>query len=196
MPVAPPDRWTVEQLHQVPDDGQRWEIIDGVLHVSPAPSFVHQRAILELVVLLRPYCEALGLELLFAPAAVAWSTRTEVQPDLLVMPLVNGRRPTRFEDVGRLELAVEVLSPSTMRWDRFTKRREYQSREVPAYWIVDTASRSVECWRPGEEEPEIRLDTLTWAPVPGHAPITIDLAEYFARVHDERPPTTPGTPPG
>ncbi len=188
MPVATSGQWTVEQLHQVPDDGQRWEIIDGELHVSSDPSFLHQRAILELVLLLKPYCDTVGLELLFAPAAVTWSTHTEVQPDLLVMPLVNGRRPTRFEDVGRLELAVEVLSPSTMRWDRFTKRREYQRRDVPAYWIVDLAARCVECWRPGEDEPEIRFDAVAWAPITGQAPLTIDLALYFARVYDEGGP--------
>lgn len=188
MPVAHPDNWTVELLRQLPDDGQRHEIIDGELHVTPAPSFAHQRAIVELVLLLKPYCDAIGLELLFAPAAVTWSLRTEVQPDLVVMPLVNGRRPARFEDVGRLELAVEVLSPSTVRWDRFTKRREYQRRGVPAYWIVDLASRCVECWRPGDEEPEIRFDAIEWAPVTTHAPISVDLPRFFARVHNEGPP--------
>lgn len=191
MPVAPLDSWTVELLHQLPDDGQRYEIVEGQLHVSPAPSYLHQRAILELVLLLKPYCDQVGLELLFAPAAVTWSRRTEVQPDILTMPLADGRRPERFEDVGRLELAVEVLSPSTLRWDRFTKRHEYQRRGVPMYWIVDLASRSVECWRPGDDEPEIRFDSVEWAPVADHAPIAIDLAVYFARVHDERAPRRP-----
>jgi len=182
MPAAPPDYWTVERLHQLPDDGQRYEIIDGELHVSPAPSFRHQGAVLDLVRVLLPYCDTLGLCLLFAPAAVTWSPRTEVQPDILVMPMVGGRRPERFEDVGRLELAVEVLSPSTRQWDRFTKRREYQRRGVPEYWIVDLDSRYVERWRPQDEEPDVRRDSLTWHPVEGAAPLALDLVTYFRTV--------------
>jgi hypothetical protein len=88
--------------------------------------------------------------------------------------------PSRFEDVGVLTLAVEVVSPSTMRVDRFVKRREYQTRGVPEYWIVDPTGRSVERWRPGDEEPDILFDTLAWQPNPDVAPLTIDLARTSA----------------
>src|SRR4051812_48229562 len=78
--------WTSELLNELPDDGNRYEIIDGKLFVTPSPSRVHQRALAELHLLLAPYAKTLHLDLLFAPFAVKFSGRSEVQPDLLVMP--------------------------------------------------------------------------------------------------------------
>jgi Uma2 family endonuclease len=87
--------------------------------------------------------------------------------------------------MGILELAVEVISPSSVRLDRFTKRREYQARGVSEYWVVDTSSRSVERWRPGDEEPEILFENLPWHPLPASVPLEIDLIRYFQAVHGE-----------
>lgn len=183
---APRTDWTVEMVHELPDDGNRYEVIDGVLLVSPSPSLVHQRVVGRLYALLLPYVSAVGLEVLVAPAAVTWSKRTEVQPDVLALPLLpNGRLAERFEDVGVLGLAVEVLSPSTARTDRFLKRREYQKRNVPEYWIVDPPGRSVERWRPGDEDPEILYETLSWQPSPDVAPLVIDLQALFRTVHGD-----------
>lgn len=183
---APRTDWTVEMVHELPDDGNRYEVIDGVLLVSPSPSLLHQRVVGRLHALLFPYVPAAGLEVLVAPAAVTWSARTEVQPDVLALPLLpNGRLAERFEDVGALGLAVEVLSPSTARTDRFTKRREYQRRGVPEYWIIDPIGRSVERWRPGDEDPEILFDTLTWQPKADVAPLAIDLVAFFRAVLGE-----------
>ena len=172
-------------VHELPEDGNRYEVIDGVLLVSPAPPLTHQRAVGRLYAVLLPYVGSVGLEVLVAPAAVTWSERTEVQPDLLALPLLNGWLVERFADVGVLGLAVEVLSPSTVRTDRFTKRREYQRRGVPEYWIVDTAARSIERWRPDDEEPEILFDTLVWQPRSDAPGLTIDLGAFFRAVHGE-----------
>ena len=182
---APRTDCTVEMLHELPEDGNRYEVIDGVLLVSPAPSLLHQRAVGELFAVLRPYVRSVGLEVLIAPAAVTWSPRTEVQPDVLALPLLNGRLVERFEDVGVLSLAVEVISPSTVRTDRFTKRREYQQRGVPEYWIVDPSLRSLERWRPQDEEPEILFDEIIWQPRTDGAPLTINLGAYFRAVYGE-----------
>jgi Uma2 family endonuclease len=178
--------WTVESLHALPDDGNRYEIIDGELLVSPAPALVHQRASRELVRLLLPYVDAVGgFELFFAPAAVKWSPNTEVQPDILVLPLLSTKPTDRFEDVGVLELAIEILSPWTARADRYRKRALYQEKLVPQYWIVDPAARMIECWRPDDEEPEVALTELTWQPRAEHSPLTIALRTYFRAVHGE-----------
>ena len=182
---SPHTEWTVEMVHELPDDGNRYEVIDGVLLVSPSPAMLHQRTVGEVYVLLKPYAAALGLEVLMAPTTVTWSPRTEVQPDLLALPLLNGRPVERFQDVGVLELAVEVLSPSTVRTDRFTKRREYQRRAVPEYWIVDPASRSIERWRPTDEEPEMLFDALHWQPRADAPPLAIDLGALFRAVYWE-----------
>jgi Uma2 family endonuclease len=176
--------WTVEQVHELPEDGNRYEVIDGVLLVSPSPAPVHQRAVGALYSRLVAYSATLGLEAFFAPAAVTWGPRTELQPDVMV-PLIEGRRIEKFAEVSALELSVEVLSPSTARVDRFTKRREYQRRGVSEYWIVDPPGRSVERWRPSDEEPEILYETLVWHPRPDVEPLVVDLAEFFRSIHGE-----------
>ena len=119
--------WTVDDLADLPDDGQRYEIIDGELFVTPSPSLRHQEAIGELYLLLRAYLsrERVG-HAFFAPADVIFSPIRAVQPDLLVLPLINGRRPDQFGYVGRLLLAIEVLSPSTARADRVAKRTMFR----------------------------------------------------------------------
>ena len=188
-PVAMPDthaHWTVDALRELPDDGQRYEVVDGMLLVSPSPSAPHQRAVGELHVLLHAYLAGRGMEVFVAPAAITWSHDTEVQPDLLAVRLSDGRPVQRFEDVQQLALAVEVLSPSTMRADRYVKRRKYQERGVEMYWIVDIAGRYVECWRPNDEEPEILLEMLIWQPSADIAPLTIDLVKFFQTVHGDR----------
>lgn len=172
-------------VHALPDDGNRYEVVEGELLVSPTPSLLHQSAVLQLAALLLPYARHAAFTVHVAPAAVTWSDQTEVQPDVLAIPLVNGRPAVRFEDAGVLLLAVEVLSPSTMRADRFAKRRTYQKRGVPEYWIIDPVGRLVERWRPGDKEPDILFDSLSWQPNPDVAPLMIDLAEYFRAVHGE-----------
>ena len=179
MPT-PKLEWTLEMVHALPDDGNRYELLDGELLVSPSPSYLHQRILLELYELLRPYVKALGgHETLLAPAAVTFSLRREFQPDLLVLPLIDGRKAERFSDVGRLLLAVEVLSPSTASNDRYKKRVVYQDEGVPEYWIVDAAARMVERWRPGDSEPDVLVTEMPWQPLEAHLPLVIDLEGVF-----------------
>ncbi|MEP6833741.1 MAG: Uma2 family endonuclease [Gemmatimonas sp.] len=173
-------------LNELPDDGCRYEVIDGELFVTPSPSLVHQHAIAALFRLIDPYTLQLGLDSLFAPVAVTFSERREVQPDALVLPKrADGRHATRFSDVGRLILAVEVLSPSTQRVDRQEKRRLYQQEGLPEYWIVDTTARVFERWRPTSALPEVLEHTISWHPVPSHPPLHIDLIKYFRELLDE-----------
>ena len=141
MPMASPQtRWTAAMVRALPDDGLRHEIIDGEHVVTPAPSWTHQRAVREVVMRLAPYlAEHRVGELLFAPADVEFDEHNLVEPDLVVVPLVGGRKPRAWEEVRSLLLVVEVLSPSTARTDRLAKRRLYQRERVPEYWIVAAA---------------------------------------------------------
>lgn len=178
--------WTAEMLSDFPDDGNRYEAIDGELFVTPAPADVHQYAVGELYALLLPYAKQVGINVLFAPATVRFSDRREVQPDLFATPrMPDGRRPIRFTDVGVLLLAVEVLSPSTIRTDRFNKRTLYSQESVSDYWIVDTASRVIEQGTLRAVEPEMRLQAIEWQPVREYAPLVIDVAQYFREVFGE-----------
>ena len=189
LPPLLPDRtrrdWTADELRALPDDGNRYEIVDGELLVTPAPSLVHQDAVGELFLLLAPYARRNDLHCILAPAEVRFSPNRVVQPDVFVVPFIGGRKPARLDDVHRLILAVEVLSPSSARADRHSKRHLYQSQGVPEYWIVDPANRFVERWRPGDDAPEVLLDSLTWTPRDGGEPLVIDLAAYLRRVHGE-----------
>ena len=192
MPASPPllpDRsrrdWTVDQVRALPDDGNRYEVIDGELLVTPAPSWLHQQAAMEFLFLVRPYAHRCALDCYIAPAEVAFSPRRSVEPDLFVVPRMDGRRATHFEEVQRLVLAVEVISPSSARADRYRKRHLYQSEDVPEYWIVDPDARFVERWRPGDDAPEILVESLAWTPQEDVEPLVIDLAALFRRVHGE-----------
>ena len=177
--------WTAELARALPDDGNRYEVLDGELFVTPAPALLHQRALLELYDRLKPYVITHGLgEVLLSPADIAFSPKRLVQPDLFVIPEApSGRRKT-WSEVRSLLLAVEALSPTTARADRIKKRRIYQDEGVPEYWIIDLDARVIERWRPEDERPEILADTLVWQPRTEIEPLTIDLEEYFTAVLD------------
>ena len=179
-------RWTVADLQHLPDDGRRYEVIDGELYVTPAPAWKHQAAAGDLHRLIVDYLARHRVGYAFmAPADVTFSDRRGVQPDLFVVPLVSGRRPERFEEVRHLLLAVEVLSPSTARADRVAKRTVYREEGVDEYWVVDLDARAVERSTPAEARVEVIADRLTWAPYATAEPLAVDVAEYFRRVLDE-----------
>ncbi|MDB4913298.1 MAG: hypothetical protein JWM95_942 [Gemmatimonadetes bacterium] len=179
-------QWTVESVHALPDDGNRYEVIDGELFMTPSPRWRHQDAVYELHHLLREYLKRERAGHAFgAPADVIFSPRRLVQPDVFVVPLVNGRRPEQFDDVGRLLLAAEVLSPSTARADRVAKRTLYRDEKVPEYWIIDLDARTVERSTPADSRPEIFVDEIVWQPDGAVTPCVIDLVQYFAAVLGE-----------
>ncbi len=182
MPAAA-RHWTAEMVRALPEDGRRYEVIAGELFVTPAPSFDHQDAVAKVFLLLNGYLKRTGAGYAaFSPADIAFDEHTLVQPDLFVVPLMDGRRPRRWTDIARLLLAVEVLSPSTARADRTVKRQLFQRVGVPEYWIVDVEARLIERWRPGDTRPEIVSDSLEWQPDPRHAPLRIDLPGLFAAI--------------
>ena len=179
-------QWTVDDLEDLPDDGNRYEIIDGELFVTPAPSYDHQEAVLQFAELLRGYLqhECVG-HLVVSPADVTFSRSRSVQPDLFVVPPADGRRPRHFRDVGRLLIAIEILSPATARVDRVAKRTLFREEQVPEYWIVDLDSRTVDRSTPNDARMEVVSELLTWQPEGAATPLTIDLADYFARILDD-----------
>jgi Uma2 family endonuclease len=172
-------RFTVEDLVALPDDGNRYEVVDGELFVTPAPSWDHQRIVGALHWQLRGYLAGTTIgEAILSPADVRLGD-SQVEPDLFVFPFIDGRRARSPETAVRPLLVVEVLSPSTARRDRVLKRRLYQRAGVPEYWIVDLDARLVERWRPGDERPEIFGEQLEWAPESAVEPLKIDLESLF-----------------
>jgi Uma2 family endonuclease len=181
MPAA--TTWTADMVRALPDDGKRYEVIDGELFVTPAPSLTHQRAVRDLLFRIADYLrESPSVEVLFSPADISAGERTLVQPDLFVMPRGQGPMPGGWVEMGALVLAVEVLSPTTARADRHKKRRLYQRERVSEYWIVDVDARLIERWRADDERPEIVTERLEWQPDPGRPPLVIEIDEYFRGV--------------
>jgi len=130
---------TEDDLAAMPEDGHRYELIEGVLIVSPGPNRSHQQCVVSLVVLLHAG-RAPEHEVLVAPFDVRFSRVTVVQPDVLVARKADVA-PARLE-VAPL-LVIEVLSPSTRLIDLGTKRLAYEAAGVPAYWLVDPATPSL-----------------------------------------------------
>jgi Uma2 family endonuclease len=184
--MAMPDlkhRWTAAERDSLPDDGNRYEVLDGELFVTPAPAWKHQAAVQALYVQLAEYVARQRVGFAFAaPADVVFAPERALQPDLFVAPLVDGRRPEHFDEVRRLLLAVEVLSPSTARADRVRKRVIYRDERVPEYWIVDLDARVLERSTPDDPRSEIWSDKLEWHPEGATEPLVIDIPTYFAAV--------------
>lgn len=172
-------RWTADDVRALPSDRNRYEVIEGELYVTPAPSFRHQDALGTLYFAVSLYLRdhPVGMALV-APTDVEFEPESMVQPDLFVLPLVDGRKPRSVKEAGKLLLAVEVLSPGTARRDRHLKRRLYQRHGVEEYWIVDVDAGVVERWRQGEDRPEIVTDELRWNP-PGSHPFVLSLPDFF-----------------
>lgn len=175
-------RYTVEEVLAFPADGNRYELVHGVLLVTPAPSQRHQGVLGELYVELKAYLRPYPnlAVAFFSPADIIWSPDDYVQPDLFVVPAGEVTGDWRY--CQTLLLAVEVVSPSSVKADRVTKRRLYQERGVATYWIVDPDAQLIEVWRPGDTRPEIVTDMLTWRVAEEAPELTINLSELFARV--------------
>ncbi len=185
MPAVHTGPWTAEQVRALPDDGNRYELIDGELLVSPSPSLMHQRAVTGLWRALDAFCREHRLgEVFVSPADPEFAAGQVVQPDVFVVPRHDHTPLKSWADVRNLLLVIEVLSPSTARYDRVVKRRLYQ-REGVEYWVVDAAARVVERWRPADARPEVCDGILEWH-AGSHAPtLTLDLVSIFGEVHGE-----------
>lgn len=177
---------TADDLEDMPDDGNRYEIIRGELLVSATPSRTHQRCAFLLGMRMYDYARVLGIEVFASPVDVRAAADTQVEPDLVAVPHeFAGRFDHRWEPMREIVLAVEILSPSSIRTDRGIKRELYLAEDVPAYWIVDTDTRCVEVCSPGAAAPRDVSDVLEWQPVAGAEPLVIDLVALFREVHYE-----------
>lgn len=133
---------TRADLDALPDDGYRYELIDGVLIVSPAPRTRHQDAVVNLTVTLKGALPE-QLKVLVAPYDVVLDANTVIQPDLLAAPRDAF---TETELPAAPLLAVEVLSPSTRGMDLLLKRERLERAGCPHYWVVDPDEPSIIAW--------------------------------------------------
>ena len=184
MPATPAARtdWTVDMLDALPDDGQRYELIDGELFVSPSPGELHQMVVLQLLVVLRQYLHGSSVgRVMVSPSDVRRGdrTRNRVQPDVYVTRLTEGGRPPYPYDLADLLLAVEVSSPSNPAYDYHTKRELYLRSGVAEYWVVNAEARNVSRWRGTADPGELLSERVTWHPAGMPELVVIDLPAFF-----------------
>ena len=179
MRMAATTFYTADMVRALPEDGQRYETVHGELLVTPAPQAWHQEIAFRVAVALREYCGRCGIgHVMMSPADISWSSDTLVQPDVFVVDLAEART-LDWSRMQHLLLAVEVLSPSSLRADRFTKRRLYQEVCVPVYWVVDPVRHEIEVWTPDATFPAAERERVTWRPEGAGEEFVLELRELF-----------------
>ena len=153
-------RWNSRDLEAMPEDGKRYEIVDGELYVSKQPHYHHQRVCVRLTTLLEVWSQQTKAgEANFAPGLI-FADDEDVAPD--VTWISRSRLITALHEDGKLhaapELVVEVLSPGVIneRRDREFKLRLYSRRGVEEYWVVSWQERRIEIYR--REKAMLKLD--------------------------------------
>jgi Uma2 family endonuclease len=176
MRTASELRLTNADLEAMPEDGNRYEVIDGELYVSSAPSFLHQTILLNIAAAFLDYLRAHPIGRVAPGVGVVFDDYNGVIPDLV---FATKERMSKTLIGGRFhaapDIAIEILSPgsSNERRDRHVKRSLYAARGVGEYWIVDPENRSVEVHRRDEagelifEKSLQRIDDLTCGILPG-----------------------------
>jgi Uma2 family endonuclease len=140
----PAGTWTYDDLLTLPDDGRRYEIIEGELYEMPAPGWDHAITVMNLILLLAPLVQRLGGTLVTAPVDVFFAGANPVQPDILALLPGSPASGEGRGVTGPPDLIVEVLSPSNRMHDEVTKRALYARAGVREYWIVDPDQRTLQ----------------------------------------------------
>ena len=179
----PPGPLTYEDYVELPDDGKRYEILDGELFVSPAPTPRHQRVLFNLASKLREHARDRQLgEILVSPIDLILAPTIIAQPDILFIRVGRESSVTERAIEAAPELVIEILSPSTGRRDRTTKAKLYARFGVPYYWLLDPGERTFEGYRLADGEYRVSVrkrgdQTVSADPFPE---LTIMLGELWA----------------
>jgi len=177
MAISVP-RYTVDDLDRFPDDGNRYELLDGLLLVTPAPSVAHQVVANRVQVRLSNAIESHGHAHVVGPGAISVPPGTQLQPDILVYP-ARFSPNTEWAKITEHWLAIEVLSPSSRMYDREFKRDAYFALGVPQVWLLDCRDASAEVWHTGGVREVIR-GVIRWRVPTLDLVVSIDLGEVFA----------------
>jgi Uma2 family endonuclease len=172
-------RLNYEDYCLLPNNGKRYEIIDGELFVTPSPLWRHQNVLTNLLYYLVDFVKKHDLGKVYpAPFDVVFSSYDVVEPDILYVSKARASVTTEKNIQGAPDLVVEILSESTAKTDRTTKLKLYARYGVAEYWVIDPVANSVEIYRlvPGGYELAAQLDSsqsLTSPLFPGfHLPLS------------------------
>ncbi len=174
--------WTVADLEELPDDGNRYEILHGELLVTPMPVAWHQRIASRLSVAFGNWCKQVGGWESFAPGGVYIDQTSWLEPDLSVQQVPASGPVADWREMQPPVLVIEILSPSTTTRDRHRKRPAYLAHGVAEVWLFDIDAKTVEMWTAQSEFPQLHSTTIAWAPISDSPALTIELADLFAEV--------------
>jgi len=174
--------WTYSEYARLPDDGNRYEVIDGEVLVTPAPTPHHQKVIGRLLVTLIEYVEGGGLGWVLQDVDLLFVTGQFLRPDMVVVPTAGRAGITDRGVEVPPALVVEVLSPSSHRIDRVLKPRRYLEFGVPAYWVVDPFEGKLRMWdaATGPDAPREEAVRVAWTLGGADAAFELDVAEVIA----------------
>jgi Uma2 family endonuclease len=173
--------WTYADYARLPDDGNRYEVIDGELLVTPSPSPFHQRISARLVLALDPYVERHALGVVLQDVDLLFRTGQFLRPDLLVVPESSRTGITNRGIEAPPSLVVEILSPTSGAIDRVKKPARYGDFGIPEYWVVDPEERCAWVWRfaEGAKAPERATGRLEWRAAGASEPLVLELEELL-----------------
>ena len=177
--------WTYNDYAALPNEGKRYEIVNGVLYMSPSPGWAHQEIVFEIASYLRNYLHKSGSGGVFiAPLDVELAPKDVFQPDVVVLLKANRDKLKDGHIVGAPDLVVEVVSPGSETHDRYRKLAAYARARIPEYWIVDPDSHTVEVLtcEGGEYQPQGVYHGKALLPsqiVPG---LAVQVEQFFVSV--------------
>lgn len=172
--------WTYSEYARLPDDGNRYEVIDGVVCMTPAPGPPHQRVAAALFVTLHEYVTRHGIGEMLWDVDLLFVSGQYLRPDMLYVPAAAAGGVTDRGMEATPGLVVEVVSPHSHRIDRIRKPPRYRDYGVPEYWLVDPAARIVERYRlAAGAEPTVYRTRLDWQPSPGVPALRIEVPRLF-----------------
>lgn len=182
--TSTPTGWTYSEYARLPDDGNKYEVIDGEVFVTPAPTPNHQRVVATLFFMLREYVETHGLGEMLLDVDLLFVSGQFLRPDMVFVPEAQRGRVTDRGVEGVPGLVVEVLSPSTASVDRMKKPLRYADFGVSAYWVVDPGDRTVLVYDLSQKEREglPHADRVHWRPDPDTPPLELDVPAVFRAV--------------
>lgn len=145
VPGPPQGRWTYPAYAALPPDGQRYEVIAGVLYRAPAPTVAHQDAAGRLFSHLMTHVQLAQRGRVFiAPLDVELTPADVLQPNIVVVLTAPAAIITPTRLIGAPDLVVEIAAPGTAGYDRREKQDAYARAGVAEYWIADPATRTIE----------------------------------------------------
>jgi Uma2 family endonuclease len=171
--------WTLDEVHRLPDDGNKYELVRGELFVTPPPGVEHETILARLAAILTPYVSAQKLGHVYHPRSVVRFEGSEVEPDLMVRqphPAPRGN-DSDWASAPTPCLVVEVLSSVTRRRDLNQKKDLYLDAGVSEYWVVDPESRTITVLT--RRSSVVVGDRMQWLPAGAGEPLGFEVGELF-----------------